>query len=76
MRILVRLFALAALFASALVWGQAYPNKPLRLIVPFGPGGAADAIARPLAENDQIGKRIAAEPVRSVDARSAFATGK
>lgn len=45
--------ALAGLGAQAQGAPAAYPDRPIRLVVPFGPGGAADAIARPLA--DQLG---------------------
>ena len=28
--------------------GQAYPNKPIRMINPFSPGGSLDLVARSL----------------------------
>ncbi len=46
------IFAIAATFAQA----QAYPAKPVRLIIPFPPGGSNDVVGRAVAA--QLGERL------------------
>ena len=53
--------ALALLPSAA--WAQAYPTKPIKLIVPFAAGGAADLFARSLAAGmtTDLGQQIVVE---------------
>ena len=48
---LPKLLIVAALFAAPVLSGaQPYPNKPVKLIVPFAPGGFTDVVGRILAQ--------------------------
>jgi tripartite-type tricarboxylate transporter receptor subunit TctC len=56
-RSICRLFIAAALALTALATGaQDYPSRPIRVIVPFSPGGAVDGPMRVIAQ--ELSKRL------------------
>ncbi len=48
---LTMLWILAALLcAPPVAFGQAFPNRPIRMVVPFAPGGSIDTVSRLIAQ--------------------------
>ena len=49
--------------AAGVAWSQAYPVKPVRVIIPFPPGGANDIIARIVFPklSEQLGQSFVVE---------------
>ncbi|MES2413273.1 MAG: tripartite tricarboxylate transporter substrate binding protein [Pseudomonadota bacterium] len=50
----------AAAFLSLPAWAQAYPNKPIKWVVPYNAGGASDIVARVIGEalGNALGQRV------------------
>ena len=57
------LLATLALSAAPLALAQAYPARPVKVIIPFPPGGTLDAVGRMLAQrlSDQLGQPFVVE---------------
>src|SRR5438045_336861 len=64
--VLAAVLALSA--ASAFAQGNAYPAKPIRLLLPFAPGGPSDVIARLVA--NKLGEEVK-QPIVVVNAPGA-----
>jgi tripartite-type tricarboxylate transporter receptor subunit TctC len=62
-RCLALAFALAAALAAGATRADDYPSRPIRLIVPYAPGGGADSVARIIAKrvSETIGQTIVIE---------------
>ena len=68
------LLAVCALSLSGgSVWGQAFPNKAVRIVVPFPPGNASDVAARALS--DKLSQRLGQPVIIDNKAGAAGALG-
>jgi tripartite-type tricarboxylate transporter receptor subunit TctC len=60
---LVSALVFAALSTVPAAQAQTYPSKPVRLVLPYAPGGIIDYVGRTLAQklSEQLGQQVVAE---------------
>jgi tripartite-type tricarboxylate transporter receptor subunit TctC len=64
MKTLIRIIAMLTLLACAgMAHAQAWPNRPVKIIIPFPPGGTLDTVGRMLAQklSEQTGQQFVVE---------------
>src|SRR6185436_9687463 len=59
----MRVLAILLALLPSLVFSQGYPNRPVKIIIPFAPGGASDFVGRILQPRlaDLLGQQIVIE---------------
>src|SRR5215470_14790682 len=64
-RLMTGTFAFAIAGATPVRAQSAYPNRPVRVIVPFAPGGVTDVVARLISGkiSDELGKQFYVENI-------------
>jgi tripartite-type tricarboxylate transporter receptor subunit TctC len=62
-RIVIGLLSAFWLVLASGAGAQSYPDRPIKLVMPFGPGSASDTIARIVADQlgEQLGQRVLVE---------------
>ena len=63
--------ALAATIGAASAAAETYPSRPIRLVIPYPPGGVMDAVGRPWT--DRIKAVLGAIVVENIAPRWHFA---
>jgi tripartite-type tricarboxylate transporter receptor subunit TctC len=78
LRALAGLALLAALLIPTLAHAQSYPDRPITVIVPFAPGGAADTTGRIMADamGQHLGQKLVVENVAGAGGSTGSTRGK